>query len=72
MKKIESLVVGAILPLCFLCAPGLLTIIGIWMIYNVDPLIGLVIGFIGCAGAGWGYPLAIEEIKKIKEIKKNN
>ena len=67
MKKIESLVGGAILPLCFLCAPGLLTIIGIWMIYNVNPLIGLVIGFIGCAGAGWGYPLAIEEIKKIKE-----
>ena len=72
MKKIESLVEGAILPLCFLCAPGLLTIIGIWMIYNVNPLIGLVIGFIGCAGAGWGYPLAIEEIKKIKKIKKNN
>ena len=69
MKKIESLVGGAILPLCFLCAPGLLTIIGIWMMYNVNPLIGLVIGFIGCAGAGWGYPLAIEEIKGIK---KNN
>ena len=69
MKKIESLVEGAILPLCFLCAPGLLTIIGIWMIYNVDLLIGLVIGFIGCAGVGWGYPRTIEEIKKIK---KNN
>ena len=39
------------------------------MIYNVDILIGLVIGFIGCAGAGWGYPRTIEEIKKIK---KNN
>ena len=72
MKKIESLVEGTILTLCFLCAPGLLTIIGIWMIYNVNPLIGLVIGFIGCAGAGWGYPLAIEEIKKINKIKENN
>ena len=67
MKKIESLVGGAILPLCFLCAPGLLTIIGIWMIYNVDPLIGLVIGLIGCAGSGFAYPRALEEIKEIKE-----
>ena len=67
MKKIESLVGGAILPLCFLCAPGLLTIIGMWMIYNVDPLIGLVIGLIGCAGAGFAYPRALEEIKEIKE-----
>ena len=67
MKKIESLVGGAILPLCFLCAPGLLTIIGIWMIYNVDPLIGLLIGLIGCAGAGFAYTRALEEIKEIKE-----
>ena len=67
MKKIESLV-EVIFAACFLFAPLLLMIIGIWMIYNVDLLIGLVIGFIGCAGAGWGYPLAIEEIKKIKKI----
>ena len=67
MKKIESLVGGAILPLCFLCAPLLLMIIGVWMIYNVDPLIGLVIGLIGCAGAGFAYPRALEEIKEIKE-----
>ena len=71
MKKIESLV-EVIFAACFLFAPLLLMIIGIWMIYNVDPLIGLVIGFIGCAGAGWGYPLAIEEIKKINKIKENN
>ena len=70
MKKIETLVGGAILPLCFLCAPGLLTIIGIWMIYNVDLLIGLVIGFIGCAGAVWGYPRTIEEIKKLRKTTK--
>ena len=70
MKKIGSLVGGAILPLCFLCAPGLLTIIGIWMIYNVDLLIGLVIVFIGCAGAGWGYPRTIEEIKKLRKTTK--
>ena len=71
MKKIESLV-EVIFAACFLFAPLLLMIIGIWMIYNVDPLIGLVIGLIGCAGAGWGYPLALEEIKKIKKIKENN
>ena len=70
MKNMESLVGGAILPLCFLCAPALLTIIGIWMIYNVDLLTGLVIGFIGCAGAGWGYPRTIEEIKKLRKTTK--
>lgn len=68
MKKIESLV-EAMFVLCFLCAPALLTIIGIWMIYNVDLLIGLVICFIGCAGAGWAYPHTVEEFKKIE---KNN
>ena len=66
MKKIESLV-EVIFAACFLLAPLLLMIIGIWMIYNVDPLIGLVIGLIGCAGAGFAYPRALEEIKEIKE-----
>ena len=66
MKKIESLVEGAILPLCFLCAPGLLTIIGIWMIYNVDLLIGLVIGFIGFTGTVFECGLILEEIEKDK------
>ena len=65
MKKIKSLV-EVTFASCFLLAPLLLMIIGIWMIYNVDLLIGLVIGFIGCAGAGWGYPIALEKIKKIK------
>ena len=65
MKKIESLV-EVIFAACFLLAPLLLMIIGIWMIYNVDPLIGLVIGLIGCAGAGFAYPRALEEIKEIK------
>ena len=64
MEKIKCWI-EAIFVLCFLCAPALLTIIGIWMIYNVDLLIGLVIGFIGCAGAGWAYPHTVEEIKKI-------
>ena len=66
MKKIESLV-EVIFAACFLCAPVLLMIIGIWTIYNVNPLIGLVIGLIGCAGAGFAYPRALEEIKEIKE-----
>ena len=65
MKKIESLV-EVIFAACFLLAPLLLMIIGIWMIYNVDPLIGLLIGLIGCAGAGFAYPRALEEIKEIK------
>ena len=66
MKKIESLV-EVIFASCFLFAPLLLMIIWIWMIYNVDPLIGLLIGIIGCAGAGFAYPRALEEIKEIKE-----
>ena len=66
MKKIESLV-EVIFVACFLFASLLLMIIGIWMIYNVDPLIGLLIGLIGCAGAGFAYPRALEEIKEIKE-----
>ena len=66
MKKIESLV-EVIFAACFLLAPLLLMIIGIWVIYNVDPLIGLLIGLIGCAGAGFAYPRALEEIKEIKE-----
>ena len=66
MKKIESLV-EVIFAACFLFAPLLLMIIGIWMIYNVDPLIGLLIGLIGCAGAGFAYHRALEEINEIKE-----
>ena len=66
MKKIETLV-EVIFAACFLFAPLLLMIIGIWTIYNVDPLIGLVIGLIGCAGARFAYPRALEEIKEIKE-----
>ena len=58
MEKIKCCI-EAIFALFFLCAPVLLMIIGIWMIYNVDLLIGLVIAFIGCAGAGWGYPRTI-------------
>ena len=68
MEKIKCWI-KAIFALFFLCAPVLLMIIGIWMIYNVDPLIGLLIGLIGCAGAGFAYPRALE---KIKEIKENN
>ena len=66
MKKIESLV-EVIFAACFLFAPLLLMIIGIWMIYNVDPLIGLVIGLIGCAGAGFAYPRALEKLRKLRK-----
>ena len=66
MKKIESFV-EVTFAACFLFAPLLLMIIGIWMIYNVDPLIGLVIGLIGCAGARFAYHRVLEEIKEFKE-----
>lgn len=68
MKKIESLV-KAIFALCFLCSPVLLMIIGIWMIYNVGLLTGLVISYIGCAGAGFECGLILEEIENRKITK---
>ena len=68
MEKIKCWI-EAIFALFFLCAPVLLMIIGIWMIYNVDILIGLVIGFIGFTGAVYECGLILEEIEKIKITK---
>ena len=68
MKKIKCWI-EAIFALFFLCAPVLLMIIGIWMIYNIDLFIGLVIGFIGFTGAVYEWGLILEKIESMKTIK---
>ena len=54
MRKIERLF-GLVAALSCVCAPTLLMIIGIWMIYNVGLWIGLGVGFVGYAAAAFEY-----------------
>ena len=54
MKKIK-LWVKATAAVCSLCAPTVLMIIGIWMIYNVGLFIGSVIGLAGFIGTLYIY-----------------
>ena len=49
MKILKNLAIFTGALIC-VCAPTVLMIIGIWMIYNVGLCIGLGVGFIGCAG----------------------
>lgn len=65
MRKIKLLVKTTV-AVCSLCAPILLMIIGIWMIYNVDFLIGSVIGFIGCVETLYYGQVALEVIESRK------
>ena len=65
MKKIK-LWVKTTVAVCSLCAPILLTIIGIWMIYNVGLSIGLGVCFIGCAGTLYVGCTTLEVIKSRK------
>ena len=60
MKKIK-LWVKTTVAVCSLCAPILLTIIGIWMIYNVGLWIGSVIGLAGFIGTLYAYYVNIVE-----------
>ena len=60
MKKIKLLVKTTV-AVCSLCAPILLTIIGIWMIYNVGLWIGSVIGLAGFIGTLYAYYVNIVE-----------
>ena len=65
MKKIK-LWVKTTFAVCSLCAPILLTIIGIWMIYNIGLWIGLGVGLAGCAGTLYAGCTTLEVIKSRK------
>ena len=54
MKKIKNLF-ELISALSCVCAPTLLMTIGIWMIYSVGLLIGLVVGIVGFAASAFEY-----------------
>ena len=54
MRNIERLF-GLVAALSCVCAPTLLMIIGIWMIYNVGLWIGLGLSAVGYAASVWEY-----------------
>ena len=66
MKRLKNLVIFAGALIC-VCAPTVLMIIGIWMIYNVGLFIGSVIGLAGFIGTLYAYYVSIIE----KEERKN-
>ena len=68
MKKIERLF-GLVAALSCVCAPTLLIIIGIWMIYNVGLWIGLGVGFVGYAASVFEYGY-LESLLKSRKSKK--
>lgn len=66
MRKIKRLF-GLVAALSCVCAPTLLMILGIWMIYNVGLWIGLGVGFVGYAGSAFEYSYLESLFKKMKE-----
>ena len=70
MRNIERLF-GLVAALSCVCAPTLLMIIGIWMIYNVGLWIGLGVGFVGYAASAWEYGYLHMWYNSRKSNKKN-
>ena len=54
MKRLKNLF-SLISALSCVVAPTLLMAIGIWMIYNVGLLIGLIVGIVGYAASAFEY-----------------
>ena len=69
MRNIERLFV-LVAALSCVCAPTLLMIIGIWMIYNVGLWIGLVVCFVGYAASAFEYCYLESYFKSKKSTKK--
>ena len=69
MKKIKNLF-KLISALSCICAPTLLMAIGIWMIYSVGLLIGLVVGIVGYAASAFEYCYLLIWWKSNKSKKK--
>ena len=68
-KKIEK-TFALVAALSCVCAPTLLMIIGIWMIYNVGLWIGLGVSAVGYAASVWEYGYLESFFKSIKSKKK--
>ena len=68
-RKIERLFV-LVEALSCVCAPTLLMIIGIWMIYNVGLWVGLGVGFVGYAASAFEYCYLESYFKSRKSKKK--
>ena len=65
MKKIKNLF-SLISALSCVVAPTLLMAIGIWMIYNVGLLIGLIVSIVGYAASAWEYCYLLTQWKSNK------
>ena len=70
MRKIKQLFV-LVAALSLVAAPTLLMAIGIWMIYNVGLLIGLIVSIVGYAAAAFEYCYLVSWFKSRKSNKKN-
>ena len=70
MKKIKNLF-SLISALSCVAAPTLLMAIGIWMIYSVGLLIGLIVGIVGYAASAFEYCYLLMWWKSNKSNKKN-
>lgn len=68
MRKIEQ-IFGLVAALSCVCAPTLLMVVGIWMIYNVGLWIGLGVGFVGYAASAFEYGY-LESFFKSRKLKK--
>lgn len=68
MKKIKNLF-RLISALSCVVAPTLLMAIGIWMIYSVGLLIGLIIGIVGYAASAFEYCYLLTWLKSNKSRK---
>ena len=68
MKKIKNLF-RLISALSYVVAPTLLMAIGIWMIYNVGLLIGLIVSIVGYAASAFEYCYFLTRWKSNKSRK---
>ena len=54
MERLKNLAIFTGLLIC-VCAPTVLMIVGLWMIYNVGLWIGLGLSAVGCSASVWEY-----------------
>ena len=69
MKILKNLAIFTGSLVC-VCAPTVLMIIGIWMIYNIGLWIGLGVGFVGYAASAFEYCYLESWFKSRKSKKK--